>query len=85
MFHYPMRETMQEGNDWWCVQRHGGRHDNPTAARIVARAFLSSATPRGMALVCATCRFPVPDDGTRYCDAGEACPHRVAESGSKDA
>lgn len=36
-----------------------------------------SATRRNMEWVCATCRFPVPDDGTRYCDTGEACPHRV--------
>lgn len=36
------------------------------------------AVPRNMALVCAQCRFPVPESGERFCDSGAACPHRIA-------
>jgi hypothetical protein len=41
----------------------------------------ANALPRNMALVCATCRLTVPDNGERFCDAGEACPHRVQPEG----
>ena len=32
----------------------------------------------GMVLLCAVCRFPVPEGGDRYCDSGQACPHKLA-------
>lgn len=46
----------------------------PIQAHVVSATV---SVPRNMALVCATCRLPVPDDGKRFCDAGEACPHRA--------
>ena len=37
----------------------------------------------GMVLVCAVCRFPVPEDRDRYCDSGPACPHKLAAAEGK--
>jgi len=44
----------------------------------------SMKVPKGMALVCATCRHPVPDDGVRYCETGDACPHRATATEGKE-
>ena len=36
-----------------------------------------------MVLVCAVCRFPVPEGSDRYCDSGHACPHKLAAAEGK--
>jgi len=58
-----------------CGFTYATHKGNLTPCPVCVLAEAKRDVPKGMELVCATCRFPVPDSGERFCDSGEACPH----------